>query len=366
VRVVVTCDWFLKYAASQSAALARSGAEVLLLCRDHALEFGGDREERSDVLAIARDAGVVTVELPGRLSDVRRWRRLVAIHTMVKSFRAEVVHAHAGADPRALTLVPAVPTVLTVHDLSPHPGQPVARAFLKRWCLERADRAWSHRAAGIIVHSERLRGEVRLRDRQRCFVVPHGLDVRKDPLPLPAVPTVGFFGRFEPYKGLDVLARAMRRVWARRPEVLLNAAGSGTSELRLEDPRVSVRRGYLPEGEIERFFAMTSLAVVPYTEASQTGVGSRAVGFGIPVVTTRLGGLPDLALDGSYLADPGDEHSLTEAILTHLDDDMSVRARVLAELATPRSWDAAATRSVNAYRELTSASPTSPSAAARH
>ena len=46
-------------------------------------------------------------------------------------------------------------------------------------------------------------------------------------------------------------------------------------------PRVSVSGGYLPESEVEAFFRATSLAVLPYTEASQTAVGSLAVGYGV-------------------------------------------------------------------------------------
>ena len=63
MRVALACDWFLKYASTQTAALARAGAEVMLLCRDHALEFGGDEAERRLALEHAADAGVRIVEL---------------------------------------------------------------------------------------------------------------------------------------------------------------------------------------------------------------------------------------------------------------------------------------------------------------
>jgi glycosyltransferase involved in cell wall biosynthesis len=115
-----------------------------------------------------------------------------------------------------------------------------------------------------------------------------------------------------------------------------------------------MERRYLPEGEIESFFAATSLAVLPYTEASQTGVGSAAVGYGVPVVATRVGGLPDLALDETYLADPGNDAALARAILRHIDDDGYIRARVLAEVAAPRSWDSTAARSIEIYEQIQS------------
>ncbi len=35
MRVAPVCDWFLTYTACLAAALARGGAEVTSLCRDH-------------------------------------------------------------------------------------------------------------------------------------------------------------------------------------------------------------------------------------------------------------------------------------------------------------------------------------------
>jgi glycosyltransferase involved in cell wall biosynthesis len=244
--------------------------------------------------------------------------------------------------------------VLTVHDPVLHPGQPVARLAPKRWLLEGSRSAWRRRARVIVVHSERLRAEVELRGRQRCVVIPHGLDARGEALPPPPDPLVGFFGRLEPYKGLDVLARAMPLVWDARPQVRLGVAGTGSTELPLADPRVQLERAYLPEAEVEAFFRRSSLAVLPYTQASQTGAGSVAVGYGVPIVASRLGGLPDLVLDDSYLFDPGDEAGLAAAIVRHIDDDAAVRSRVLAEVAAPRSWDAVARAGLELYAELTS------------
>jgi glycosyltransferase involved in cell wall biosynthesis len=110
--------------------------------------------------------------------------------------------------------------------------------------------------------------------------------------------------------------------------------------------------GYLPEASIARFFAGTSVAVLPYTEASQSGVASRAVGYGVPVIASRLGGLPDLVLDPTYLVEPGDDAALAAAIIRHIDDDATVRSRVLSKVAAPRSWDAAAKQSLELYQSF--------------
>lgn len=352
MRVILTCDFFLKYATAQSAALSRAGAEVLLVCRDHALEFGGDGSERERALDAARAAGVTVVELPGRQSDIKMLPMVARVRKRIERFQPDVLHAHARSDPRLLPLLPRRPIVFTFHDPEAHPGQPVANSAARRRLDELANGAWKRRAHAIVLHSARLRDQLEFRDRQRCVVVPHGVDVRETPLPPPSAPTVGFFGRLAPYKGLDVLARAMPRVWSARPEVRLVVAGAGSTTFPLSDPRAEVRAGYLPEDGVESFFAGTSIAVLPYTQASQTGVGSLAVGSGVPVVASRIGGLPDLTLDDSYLCAPGDSEDLAAAILRHLDDGVDVRKRVLAEVAGPHSWDAASAQTLALYEEL--------------
>jgi glycosyltransferase involved in cell wall biosynthesis len=351
LRVVLTCDWFLKYSAHQAAGLVAAGAQVLLLCRDHALEFDGDERERQATLELARRGGVTVVEIPGRMSDPRAARALVRIARQIAQMRPHLVHAHDGADPRALALLTGLPTVLTLHDPVLHPGQPVPVAR-KRWFLHGTRDAWRTRAGVIVVHSDRLRDETVLAPGQTISVVPHGIHVEAEPLPVPAAPTVAFFGRLAPYKGLDVLAEAMPRVWSRRPEVRLRVAGEGPTDLPLSDPRVELQRRYLPESEIPAFLAATTLIVLPYTQASQSGAGSLAAGYGVPVIASRLGGLPDLVLDEGYLVAGGDAEGLAEAILRHLDDGLPVRRRVLAQVAAPRSWEAAGRRSLGIYRDL--------------
>jgi glycosyltransferase involved in cell wall biosynthesis len=351
-RVVLACDWFVKYVCEQAAALARAGADVVLLLRDHAFEFDGSHAEREETIAPARSAGVRIVTLRGRGRDLGAISSLRSIRKELACFAPDVVHVHEGVDPRVFTVLPPAPIVLTVHDLAPHPGTPMHPNLLKRWVQAGAKAAWRNRASLIIVHSDALRGRFRARNSQQLAVVPHGLSPHFEPLPPPVAPLVGFFGRLDPYKGLDVLARAMPRVWRGRPDVRLRVVGTGPSMLPLSDPRVSFERVYLPESEIESFFRSTSLAVLPYIEASQSGVGSTAIGFGVPVIASRVGGLHELVLDDSYLTQAGDDAALAAAIVRHIDDGPAVRTRVLREIAAPRSWDATAVTTMQLYRKL--------------
>ncbi len=353
MRIALACDWFLKWAAPHAGGLAQAGADVLLVCRTHAHEFDGDTDERASVLEGARAAGVRVVEVPGRFSDPRVAPALARVYRQVRGFSPQLVHAHDGADPRLLPMLARVPTVLSLHDPVPHPGQPVP-ATRKRWFLHGSRDLWRDRASVIVVHSDRLRGEIALGASQRCVAIPLGLHVEPSPLPPPAQPTVGFFGRLVPYKGLEVLARAMPTVWGERPDVQLQVRGAGDCPLPLSDRRAIVDRRYLPESELSAFFGSLSIVVLPYTQASQTAVGGVAAGYGVPAVVSGVGGLADLALDQSYVVAAGDDVQLADAILAHIDDGSAVRQRVLREIAAPRSWEAVAKQSLELYERLLS------------
>jgi glycosyltransferase involved in cell wall biosynthesis len=81
-----------------------------------------------------------------------------------------------------------------------------------------------------------------------------------------------------------------------------------------------------------------------------------AIAAGVPVVVSDLGSLPELAYDGSFVATAGDPRALARTILDHLDDGPDVRARVLAHARAQFSWEAAARRTTELYRELVSGS----------
>jgi glycosyltransferase involved in cell wall biosynthesis len=352
MRVLIACDWFLKNAVPQAVSLADEGAEVALLCRSHALEFGGSDAERRGLLTELN--GVSVHVLSGRVTSVESVGGVRSLRRTVSAWSPDVVHAHDNADPRLLAIVAGTRRVVTVHDPVPHPGQPplnlVERAVRRRW-ISGADT--------VVVHGDALVDELPGWMRHgRVAVIPHGTFVRAEPLPPPPHPQVLLFGRLEPYKGVDVLLRAMARVWAERPETALRIAGVGpAAELVPEHPRIELRGEYVPEEELEGLFADASLAVLPYVQASQTGVGSLAVGYGVPTIVSDVGALRDVVLDDSFVAAPGDDEALALAILRHLDHDVGVRRSVLDLARREISWETSARLSLQLYESLLSGGP---------
>jgi glycosyltransferase involved in cell wall biosynthesis len=114
---------------------------------------------------------------------------------------------------------------------------------------------------------------------------------------------------------------------------------------------------YISEAEVEGIMARASLVALPYTQASQSGVGLLAIAAGVPVVVSNLGSLPELAYDPSFVSAAGDSRALADTILDHLDDGGDVRDRVLAHARASFSWEEAARRTTELYRELVSGTP---------
>ncbi|MDT0331620.1 glycosyltransferase family 4 protein [Nocardiopsis lambiniae] len=132
-----------------------------------------------------------------------------------------------------------------------------------------------------------------------------------------------FLGIVRPYKGVDVLLRALA---AGAPDdVTLTVAGEfwgGTAEqaalageLGLAD-RVRLRDGYVPAEELPGLYAATDAVVLPYRTATASQNVWLAHEHGLPVIATRAGALADHVredVDGLLCA-PGDVDDLARAL----------------------------------------------------
>ena len=222
----------------------------------------------------------------------------------------QIVHAHENHDPRMLALTCGYVTVLTVHDPLGHPGAPELTRG-ENWVFRR----WFMRAQRFVVHGQALVEELVpiVGGDGRIVVIPHGTTARPAPLPPPEAPTVLLFGRLEAYKGVEVLVEAMRILWRHRPEVRLIVAGQGeAARLVPRDPRITLMARYISEHEVESLLSQASVVALPYTQASQSGVGLLAIAAGVPVVVSDLGGLPELAYEPSFVAQAGRPDALAD------------------------------------------------------
>jgi len=281
---------------------------------------------------------------------------------------ADVVHFQwLTIQPLDVHLMPrSRPLVLTAHDVLPR--EP------RRGQLD-AQRRLYERVDAVVVHSahgrRRLIEEVGIAA-EKVTVIAHGAfehltrvaGERPLPGPLAAVrgPVVLFFGLLRPYKGIDVLLDAWRRLGP-APGAELWIVGRprmDTAALRAASPP-SVRwiERFVADDEVAAYFRRADLAVLPYREAEQSGVLFTALAFGTPLVVSSVGGFPELADDGAAaLVAPADADALAGA-LERLVADAGERGRLSAAAhrlaAGPYSWDAVAARHLDLYATLTRA-----------
>ncbi|MEM7274399.1 MAG: glycosyltransferase [Actinomycetota bacterium] len=279
----------------------------------------------------------VTSRRVPRFRDPRSpFRAWVTVREMLAT-EADVVHWQAAGNPWVdlafSFLMGRRPTVVTIHDMQPHPGDrnvlPGTFAAIRR-VARRADR--------VTVHAPHVRDQVIAAGiaPDRVVVVDHGelasryLPPDRLPLPPSDQPVVLFFGRAQGYKGLDLLVEAMTILNGDRADrtARLIVAGSGPSidELFPTPDAVpswcELRAGHIPAEEVPDLFADAAVVALPYREASQSGVAALTAGFGRPVGATAVPGLADIVADGDtgLLVTPDDPVALADGLAAVLDD----------------------------------------------
>lgn len=111
---------------------------------------------------------------------------------------------------------------------------------------------------------------------------------------------IGFVGRIHEYKGLDLLLEAFKVLSPHfQNRLTLTVAGSGDLRNYLGNlSGVTVINRWLSHDELFQVVNNLDCVVLPYREASQSGVVAVAFGAGVPVIATRVGDLPNQVEDG--------------------------------------------------------------------
>ncbi|WP_049577210.1 glycosyltransferase family 4 protein [Nonomuraea sp. SBT364] len=203
-------------------------------------------------------------------------------------------------------------TVALCHNVLPHERKPYDQPLMKA-LLKRVD--------GVLTHSEQQAGLARgLTDGPvRVAALPPHLPSSHAGRSDEVHRRLLFFGIVRPYKGLDLLLRAL-------PEGIgLTVAGEFwgglddtralIDELGIGD-RVDLRPGYVAADDVPKLFAEADALVLPYRNATASQNVWLGHEHGVPVIATRVGALADHVTDGvdGLLVEPGDAGALRAAI----------------------------------------------------
>jgi glycosyltransferase involved in cell wall biosynthesis len=259
---------------------------------------------------------------PWHAFGIQLWRN------QLKTWAPHILHAHDGRGQ----------TVAWLASL----GLPVQRVASRRVTFFPSDR-WTYKLKYVytchaaIAVSENIR-ELSVQagvPRERISVIPDGIEIPAD-LPGPAERlrlrtswqfreddfVVGLLGASTAEKGQDTALAAMALLAERLPEARMVLAGDEAANTPIKSPADSDSKGarILRLGAIEglaNFFPGLDLFIMP---SRAEGLGSSALwamSYGLPVVATRVGGLPEIVIENEtgWLIPPNSAAALADAIL---------------------------------------------------
>ena len=196
--------------------------------------------------------------------------------------------------------------------------------------------------------------------RARTRVIPNAVARPQSAPPVSPDPEgfrIGFLGRLVPAKGLHLLLEAFHRLPHRHAELWIAGQGPADYEASLKkryghDPRIRWL-GFVP---VERVLSRVSVLVVPSLWHEPLGrVVIEAYTWGVPVVASRRGGLPEIVQEGrtGFLFDPDEPeglHRILRQLADHPEQLAPLRKQARA-YAREFSVDRMVHRYLEVYRE---------------
>lgn len=132
-----------------------------------------------------------------------------------------------------------------------------------------------------------------------------------------------FFGRITKYKGLSVLLEAMEKVIKNNSKITLTVVGNGDINkierqiINKYPENIQIINRWIDDAEVWDFFSKSDVTILPYIEASQSGVVAISFSCGRTVIATDTGGLRDqVTPGGGIIVPPNDVDALANAILS--------------------------------------------------
>jgi len=219
--------------------------------------------------------------------------------------------------------------VKTIHDASLHDGESnFLLKFFHRFVFRQADK--------YVILSNSFKSDLTSKgiDVKDIIVIPHAvfdyyknIDQVDGEKKFQFFGRILFFGRIVKYKGLGVLLDAMSIILETVPDLKLLIAGDGDIEPYMEKIKkfpdnIELHFGWVSDERVGDFFSEIDFLVLPYTQASQSGVIPLSYGFSKPVVASAVGGIPEQVkhMKTGILVEPGNVRQLADSVVLLISD----------------------------------------------
>lgn len=284
------------------------------------------------------------------LDDLRAFRRLFLL---LREERPDLLHTHmakAGTLGRLAGWLAGVPVrVHTYH------GHVLDGYFspVRSKLIAAAERTLAALSSSLVAISPAVRDDLvhrfRVASKSQIHVIPLGIELApflrasrerstlRSELGLGRTTAlVGTAGRMVPVKNQKVFLEAAGRIHRKQPHAHFLLVGEGPEKPALE--RLAADLGLTEvvhfvgwRRRMERVYPDLDVFVLTSENEGMPVVLIEAMACGVPVVATRVGGVPDLVTDGlhGFVTPPGDAHAVAVAIVELLSNPH--RAREMAE-----------------------------------
>jgi glycosyltransferase involved in cell wall biosynthesis len=215
--------------------------------------------------------------------------------------------------------------------------------FKKQWWKILADKLFAPGTAKIFVDSHAIlnfTSEQENINKNKFAILPYPIELSdqrkfdlvkiKEGLGLPADSfVISSVGRFVEQKGQTYLIQAVAKILKKidRSDVYFLLVGYGKMELDLrmlsDDLKINSRLLISPARDIKEILPITDIFVISSLWEGQPIAMLEAMAANVPVVATKVGGIPEILIDGQdgLLAKPKDPDSLADQIIKMIEDD---------------------------------------------
>ena len=289
---------------------------------------------------LAKQNGITVRPIKNFISEMSLFKDLHAlwqVYRLLRRSKYDLIHTHnskGGFIGRlAAKLAGGPPVIHGVHGFAFHENESWIRRTLF-FALEKMARNWSARIICISQPLVDLWVQRRLAPREKIRMIYSGIDIgefgnvgsrnkiRKELGLKPGQIAVGQVSKLWEGKGHEDIINACPRIFSEIPDLKVFFIGDGPIRSRLEK---MVYKNGLQErvvflGHCNNIAEITSALDIAVLASHFEGMGRvilEAMAAGIPVVATRVGGIPDLIADQEtgFLVEPHNPGQLAEAIL---------------------------------------------------
>ena len=344
------------YTIALANALAQKNEVMLVLAQKSARPF---------IKNIDKSICKYLVNFP-RLRNPLNFIYTLKIYLAIRKFKPDIIHFQGGFIwfSFILPLLLKWPVITTIHDAQPHRGDESSKNM--RWFLPNF--LATRFSSKLIVHGENIRHQLAYNSKispDKIASILHGNGfIHKNNLKKIQCNEyqILFFGRILEYKGLPYLIKAEPLISAEIPDLKICIAGDGAlmkeyENLILDRSRFEIHNKYIDQELMEELFQSSSLVVLPYREASQSGIISIAYAYARPVVATSVGALPELIEHKrtGWIVPPDDVNELAQGIITLLKSKKlreELGKNAFDKAKNEMSWDNIANQTQKLYQSL--------------